>query len=351
LEAAPAAGRRRVAATAFPDVKVCYIAGAGRSGTTLLDVMLGELDGFFSAGELRWLWFGVLNGWRCGCGSRVRDCPVWSAVLDAAFGAPSPSDIEEVMHLQQHTVRLHLLPRLLAQQPGKPMRWTALASYADVMERLYASIAEVTGARVIVDSSKNAAEAALLRLLPLDPYMVQLARDPRAVANSMKRQVRMEPMADDTFDQPRHSSVVSAAIWMRKNSAAHLTRLRYESKKARLLLYEDVVARPRELLRELAGWLREPFAGVEFVDARTLRFRGNHTAWGNPSRFRTGTVRLRVDDEWVTRLGRADKLVPTALAAPLLARYGYPLSRARSKGSTEPSEAVPSSESPVPVRS
>ena len=36
-------------------IKVVYITGAGRSGTTLLDILLGELDGFFSAGEMRWL--------------------------------------------------------------------------------------------------------------------------------------------------------------------------------------------------------------------------------------------------------------------------------------------------------
>ena len=33
-------------------VKVLYIAGSGRSGSTILDRILGQLDGFFSVGEL-----------------------------------------------------------------------------------------------------------------------------------------------------------------------------------------------------------------------------------------------------------------------------------------------------------
>jgi hypothetical protein len=307
-------------------VKVCYVAGAGRSGSTLLDVLLGELDGFFSAGELRWLWYGLLHGWRCGCGSPVRRCPVWRDVLDSALGRATDPEIREVLHLQQRTVRLHLLPRLLAQGPGRRITWSELATYADVMARLYSGIAEVTGARVVVDSSKNAAEAALLRLLrDVDAYMVQLTRDPRAVAHSMKRRVRMEPMACHTFEQPRHASATSALIWLRKNSAAHATRLRYGHSRAKLLRYEDVVRDAPDTLRSLAAWVGEPFSGVRFPDARSVQLGDNHTAWGNPSRFRRGTVELRADDEWVARLGAGDKLVPTVLAIPLLLRYGYAL--------------------------
>jgi hypothetical protein len=37
-------------------LKVLSIVGAGRSGTTVLASILGEVGGFASAGELRWLW-------------------------------------------------------------------------------------------------------------------------------------------------------------------------------------------------------------------------------------------------------------------------------------------------------
>ena len=38
--------------------KVLFIGGYGRSGSTLLDRVLGSTDGFFSAGELRSLFTG-----------------------------------------------------------------------------------------------------------------------------------------------------------------------------------------------------------------------------------------------------------------------------------------------------
>ena len=58
---------------------VLYIAGTGRSGSTLLASILGEVEGVFAAGEVRYLWQrGLAERRLCGCGVPVRDCPVWT---------------------------------------------------------------------------------------------------------------------------------------------------------------------------------------------------------------------------------------------------------------------------------
>src|SRR5207248_2851202 len=65
---------------------VLYIAGAGRSATTLVGNILNQVEGCFCAGELRHLWregaprSGAPAG-ACGCGRCLPDCPVWSRVL------------------------------------------------------------------------------------------------------------------------------------------------------------------------------------------------------------------------------------------------------------------------------
>jgi hypothetical protein len=63
-----------------------------------------------------------------------------------------------------------------------------------------------------------------------------------------------------------------------------------------------------------------PFSGPDeaIVDV-------SHTVSGNPSRFTRGTVRLSVDDEWIVRQPVRDRILSTAIAAPLMIRYGYPL--------------------------
>src|SRR5205085_9431203 len=68
-------------------VRVLYVAGTGRSGSTLLARILGRADSVFAAGELRYVWQrGLLEDRVCGCGEPFSRCPFWSEVVDRAFG-------------------------------------------------------------------------------------------------------------------------------------------------------------------------------------------------------------------------------------------------------------------------
>jgi hypothetical protein len=62
---------------------------------------------------------------------------------------------------------------------------------------------------------------------------------------------------------------------------------------------------------------------LPIVRGRELSLSVDHTVSGNPSRFRTGNIELRPDEEWKVKMRRADKNVVTALTAPLLLKYGY----------------------------
>lgn len=50
-------------------VPILYVGGTGRTGSTVLDRMLGNVPGVFAAGELTWLWFALRSGGRCACGA------------------------------------------------------------------------------------------------------------------------------------------------------------------------------------------------------------------------------------------------------------------------------------------
>lgn len=67
-------------------MKVLYIAGWGRSGTTILDNVLGAYASVFSVGELYFLWQrGLGQNRHCGCGEPLPSCPLWREVLDLAY--------------------------------------------------------------------------------------------------------------------------------------------------------------------------------------------------------------------------------------------------------------------------
>jgi hypothetical protein len=311
-------------------VKVLAIMGAGRSGSTLFDTVLGALDGFFSTGELRDLWTrGLVEHRRCGCGVGIPDCPVWQQVVERSdgstpsLGALSPS---LVVQWQRGLARTRHTPRLLRLERAGDFD-TDTASLVQTMDALYQRIAVVSGSHVIVDSSKRPSDAALLRLLPnVDPYVVHLVRDPRAVAFSWQRD-RIEPdAADGDEHMPTRSALLSTGVWIELNLVARLVARRYGSRRSMLVRYEDFVRAPRRIIGTILRMLDEPVEPP--VDgAGRVTLRANHTVGGNPRRFDAGMTTIRADDEWRRGLAARDEWLCSVLAAPLNLAFGYPLRR------------------------
>ena len=91
-----------------------------------------------------------------------------------------------------------------------------------------------------------------------------------------------------------------------------------------LVRYEDFVRTPRPIVERIVAFVGEKTEELPFVDDTTVRLVPTHTVAGNPSRFKTGDVALRPDDEWTRKMDAAQRFVVTSVARPLLGRYGYP---------------------------
>lgn len=307
-------------------VKVLYITAAGRSGSTIVGNTLGELDGFFHAGELRTLWGqGLIGGRLCGCGEPVRECPFWQRVLKRTLGTDGDSlDPAKINRQHEQMVRFRHLPQILRDERTEAR--DGIADYERVAARLYAAIGEEAEARVIVDSSKHPADAAILRRLRgIEPFFVHLVRDPRAVAYSWQRQ-KNSPGERSRQEMIRLTTTTSTRNWMVVNIAAEALRRKTPTTRSVLVRYESFVAHPRATIDRILRLLGEPRDDIPLVgDDHHVRLTPGHTAGGNPDRFRTGVVALREDREWLDRQRTADRLLSTALALPLLPRYGYPV--------------------------
>ncbi len=305
------------------DTKVLLIIGRGRSGSTLLDNLLGELDGFFSAGELFNVFKrGLVMGHTCGCGRPVASCALWSRVMATALSTPegviAPAQVAE---WQQQVAGAAADTRRLLKVRSTEGGSAALGPYVSVLGRIYAAIAEETGERVIVDSSKRPPHAAYMHLVPgITPYFVQLVRDARAVAFS---RARLKHTVDK--DMRVEGSASNAIGWMRRNLHSEAVRRRYAPERSLLVRYEDFVAHPQRTLGEIVRVVGEEPGEFPFVGEKTAILHPNHSVSGNPSRFETGSVSLRIDDEWLRAQRVKDRLTTTALTWPLLLRYRYSL--------------------------
>lgn len=313
-------------------VKIAYILSSGHSGSTILGNVLGELAGWFNAGELRLIWrMGLVQGRLCGCGRPVRDCEIWSKVVDSVF-ADGHLDLDDVMSWHVEVMQAANTRRLLSFS-SLPSGWNALDRYVNVMSGLYSGVADVTGARVIVDSSKREDNAALLRLLPnVQPYVIHLIRDPRGVVYSWHR--REGSKHPGSRAGRGHLPGASARGWTSRNRRAALVRRSIDESRWLLVRYEDFVSHPRTTIEQVADFLDEAPAVMPFVDDRTVLLDGNHTAGGNENRFKTGPVALERDVKWLTQMPHSSQLIATCLTLPLLHRYGYPIRPHRVSRST-----------------
>jgi hypothetical protein len=296
-------------------LKVLCITGWCRNGSTIIGNILGEVPGFCHVGELHFLWknatgMGANN--RCGCGAALTDCPVWSRVLGAQLppGTALDSYAATVTAQQRALVRTRHTWRVRR----RGLHCDAIREHAGRLARTYRAVADLTGARVIVDTSKVVGEAALLQWVEgVTPYYVHLVRDPRAVACSWRQP------KEYVYALPAGTST---AYWYGFNLAAReITR--HSRRDSLFLRYEDFIADPAasvSALLRLCG--ADPAANP--VRGNVVDLHVNHTVTGNPDRFRTGTTVIRdADDAWRDGLPVFDKLAVLALSWPLFGRYGY----------------------------
>jgi Sulfotransferase family len=311
-------------------IKVLYIAGGWRSGSTLIDNLLGQIEGFFSVGEIYYLWdHNLILDRACGCGRPFRECEVWRGVMDEAFGGMDQVDSHEMVRLRNRGARTRHLP-LVAMPGGRALLRDRLDGYLDNIERLYGGIAASTGSRVVVDSSKLILYGYLLGTLPsVDLRVVHLVRDSRAFTHSWTRK-KFQPDLDIFL--PRYTPVHSALLWDTTNLAAEAF-LGRPPERCMMLRYEDFIARPKETVARMLDLVEEDPRELPFVDDHTVTLGTNHTVSGNPGRFETGSIELRPDEEWREKMARSSRRVATTLTLPLLWRYGYLRRRAVSSHS------------------
>jgi hypothetical protein len=310
--------------------EVAYIGGSGRSGSTVLALLLGQLPGFVAAGGLSNLWErGLKENYLCGCGEHFRECAFWEQVGREAFGGWDALDANELVRLKFAVTKYrhwpwHLAPHL------RPGFFKQLVDYSDYMARLYAAIKSVSGRRVVVDTSHDVMPALLLRRMPsVHGRILHLVRDSRGVAFSLsKRVLRAEVTTTPTY-MSRYAPAQASLEWVVANLPYHVMRRRLLPRLR--VHYESVVASPAtEIPRivEFFGARLSP-AELSILEGDSIEITENHMVSGNPHRLGTRHVQVRLDDEWRGRMRPKDRMFVTLLTWPLGLAYGYMGNRAR----------------------
>lgn len=263
--------------------QVLYVAGYSRSGSTMLDMVLGAHPAIVSTGELTYLLADSGNTQRiCTCGASYRDCPFWG---DWVTGRSSGEAVA--------VRRIESRANLQALRDGRisPVDRDLYYRYA---RSLTEHALKRSGSTILLDSSKSAKDAAgrpiaMLKLAELDVKVLHLTRDPRATVRSY-----MDKGSNWVLEGYRKARLLESwrpiLGWTYANRialdlAADLGPERYLRQS-----YEDLMIDPAMALDRIGA-----FAGVDLsvVAAQVLdgdAFLAGHNVGGNRTRLKPQTV-------------------------------------------------------------
>ncbi|WP_067437804.1 sulfotransferase [Nocardioides jensenii] len=304
------------------EAPLLYIGGWGRSGSTLLECLLAELDDVVVLGEVVHLWErGLRHNERCACGQPFHACPFWSEVGERAFGGWSRVDPDRLAWLRHEVDRQRRIPQTGRLRPT-PRTVALTQEYADHYRRIYDAARTITGATIVVDSSKEIPTALALSHDPvIDLRVLHIVRDSRGVAYSWSKTVT-RPESTTAEPMQRYGPATSTAFWLSGNltvkALAHrgvpLVRMRYE----------DLVDAPQDSVASAWRALGLPGAPrLPMLDEHTVDLHPTHSVAGNPMRFRTGRTTLAADTSWRESLPVRDRRLVTAMSYPVLRKWGY----------------------------
>ncbi len=284
-------------------------------------------------GEMSVVWNrGLIENRVCGCGRAFRECPMWTQVFDQAAGGMAAVDAGHMTQLRDQVFNPANLPRLRAlrqylqgSQGAPPQPLAALAGFAGEVARIYRAAAEVTGGRVLIDSSHNPLYGYLVGSIPdVEMSVVHLIRDPRAVMFSRQRR-KFDPGRGKDMRTGRPAYVVGG--WVLWNALSELL-FRPRAGRYMQIRYEDFVTQPRTAAQKIVTWMGGDPDSLPFSSEHEVTVKPSHSVSGNPSRFELGAVTLHLDSQWKTQGHPADHALALLVTWPWLLRYNYPLSLA-----------------------
>ena len=310
-------------------VRVLYIVGAGRSGSTVLDIVLGNHPEIQSVGELRNLPYSGWAGGRatrspyCSCGRTVAECPFWSAVRREWVARVGEEDARAYPALQSSFERYRSLPRLVLELLRGPS--PEFRAYARLTGALFEAIRTASGKAVVVDSSKNPLRALTLSMAPgVDLHLVHLVRDARGVVSSRKKAFKKDHEAGLARDIEPQPAWNSAVFWLLINLLSGWVRRRLGAGRSARVRYEDFVAHPRRALVEIGPVAGLDLAGLAGEVSGGEALEVGHNVGGNRLRMTKGGVRLRPEaGGWKSTLSAREERTTWAVSGWLMRRYGY----------------------------
>jgi hypothetical protein len=316
-----------------------YITGSGRSGSTLLDMLLSTHPDIAALGEVHR--FSMSLGrksapHRCTCGDVIDECEFWSAVIEKLkLENIDPYMLKTTWKSYEYIGDNHDGTNIIEHVPPQTLLKTrvnlfniflslGLSKVIDVLSSrvanfqegvkiaedswfLYEKTCEVNAKKILIDGSKTPGR--LLALMAFNRHQVPikviyLCRDGRAVAHArMKRQ---------------GLSMRSAVkIWVIEHKKISIALRRFAGD-IHYVKYEDLCVNTGDTLQEIFTHI-----GADgLCDNKSFRD-SSHSLGGNPMRLRSSEREIILNEQWKDELSREELNCFESIGGGLNKKLGY----------------------------
>lgn len=272
--------RTQAATDCVPDI--LYIMGTGRSGTTILEVLLSNDEGIVATGELKHLFRDAyVRDLPCACSKPGRDCDLWSDVLNRSGWSLADCERvgDDIAAVESHG-------RFPWVYFGR-IEEAQLASYREATTQLLTAVRQFTHCTTVVDSSKYPSRALLLsRLYPGKVRIVCITRSAAGLLAAFRK-----PNPDE---QRPKSRLAATVYYLYVLFCMRLVRGRMPDR-CICVRFEELRSDPVGVIEKIERWSGLSFPKAKRKLAKFEYFEVGHIVTGNRLR-KQGRVRFEASE-------------------------------------------------------
>lgn len=254
-------------------MKIIYIIGDGRSGSTILDSVLGNNSNTISVGECARFWNRFYEKETfCGCSDKIEECILWSRIdksIKTKYKNYCPESFREKVKYILYFKNFSKIPELVDNPDWK--------EFCDIVKHFYLSISKFNQNKIIIDSTKFPNWGYFLFCLDFAKInFIHLERNLQSVANSWKKKIILPEYHSKTVYMPIKSNFTILKNWIKIKYLCN--KIEKNNTNFIFVEYEEFCQNPKLILNIIIKK-----TNIE-LDINNLQIPYNHSIGGNPVR-------------------------------------------------------------------
>ncbi len=299
-----------------------YIMGRGHSGSTVLDLLLGNSNEIESVGEF--ISGCVSYNRKCSCGKDFKSCNYWMKIRKNYEKSnnfkweESCKQVKKISHIK------YFIKILFAS-----LNNSEFIEYAIINNKLFHSIAQNSNKRYVVDSSKEVTRGLFLLKYTCNTKIIHLVRNPESILSSNYYRIKNGKgfkFLRKTYENKNLMPLLlfmSCFGWIIGNLLAELIKIRFYNKKRVLIIrFEDLNNDSSNTLKQISDFIEVDLEPIIINIQRKIEMEIGHNIGGNHMRMQ-GKFYFKKGNEIKRPLPKIYKILTRLIAWPLMLKYKY----------------------------